>query len=556
MKFSRRITLSILALVAGTSGVGVIIAHRQVTRAQEQGARAIFDLEARATRERQSLRLDATRQVIGDLERNSFLFAALVEEDWKGLYDNGQYELRKLKAKHAYFLDSDGAPIAHAQRSLGPLGESIQAALPSAKDEQFGEPLRPACVLHDGALYEVLRQPVIDVNTDEPAGWIVAAWPYVWPAGESAGESAGATLYAMAIGSQIALPPDQPLGEWLSVVLSTQFPRGGESLEATAPNGTPYSVRAFIVAGAATATVQFVVVQNLAESVAARNRTNAFFLTTAAVALCVGGLLSHWMGKSLSTPVAVLGEAARAIGHGKYDVRVQLTGADEFLALGGTFNTMAHGLEMRDKYRNVLDAVADPSVAEELVAGELNQRGRTVDAGILFCDIRGFTQTTENMTPDDVIEMLNAHMSAMCGVIYQHGGMVDKFVGDLVMAVWGAPKSSPDDALRLARCAIAMQEERARLNESIARPIAVGIGIAFGPVVAGCMGSATRINYTVLGARVNLASRLCSSAKAGQVVADSLVRERLDATILAEALTPFQVKGFQDPVQAFVLSKA
>ncbi len=552
MKFSRRITLSILALVAGTSGVGVLIAHRQVTQAEEHGVRAVCDLEVRPTHERLSLRLDATHQVTGDLKRNSFLFAALVEEDWKGLYDNAQYELRKLKATESYFLDADGEPVEADGKLLSSLGQSIHQALPPAKDERFGEPLRPACVLHDGALFEVLRQPVIDVNTEEPVGWIVAAWPYVWPAEASS----SATLYAMAVGPNIALPPGQPLGEWLKEVVPSHLQGGAPSSQARSPDGTPYSLRAFAIEGAAKKLVKFVVVQSLAESVAARSRTNAFFLGAAAVALGVGGLLSHLMGKSLSKPVAVLGDAARAIGRGEFDVRVQLGSGDEFHALGENFNTMAHGLEMRDKYRNVLDAVADPAVAEELVAGELNMKGRTVDAGILFCDIRGFTATTENMTPEEVIQMLNAHMSAMCGVIYQHGGMVDKFVGDLVMAVWGAPKSAPDDALRLARCALAMQAECARMNESSSKPIRVGIGIAYGPVVAGCMGSKTRIDYTVLGARVNLASRLCSAAKPGQVVADSQVREHLDAAIRADALEPFPVKGFKDPVHAFVLSKA
>lgn len=144
-------------------------------------------------------------------------------------------------------------------------------------------------------------------------------------------------------------------------------------------------------------------------------------------------------------------------------------------------------------------------------------------------------------------------MSAMCEVIYAHGGMVDKFVGDLVMAVWGAPKSSPDDALRMARCALAMQAERERLNAAGGRPIRIGIGIAYGPVVAGCMGSTSRVNYTVLGARVNLASRLCSAAKAGEVVADDAVRERLDGSIAATALEPFPVKGFSEPIVAHVL---
>ncbi len=550
MKFGRRITLSILALVAGTSGVGVMIAHRQVTQVEEHGANAVFDLEARATRERQVLRLEATRQVIGELEKNSFLFGALVERDWKGLYDNAKYELRKLKAADAFFLDDEGKPISQPGQSLSPLGQAIDAALPPVTSEAPDGPVRSACVLYDGELYEVLRQRVIDINTSEPVGWIVAAWRYAWPAAGSP----TATLYAMAIGGNIALPPGQPLREWIESDLASHLPSEDESAEVEAPDGTPYLVRTFLVEGTAKVPAHFVVLQNLAGSVAARNKTNAFFLGTAAIALALGAVLSHFMGTSLSKPVALLGDAAREIGQGRYETRVDLHGAEEFCALGSAFNTMAHGLAMRDKYRNVLDAVADPAVAEELVAGELDQKGRTVEAGILFCDIRGFTATTENMTPEAVIEMLNEHMSVMCDIIYQHGGMVDKFVGDLVMAVWGAPKSSPDDAMRLARCALAMQAERLRLNDTGARPIRVGIGIAFGPVVAGCMGSTTRVNYTVLGARVNLAARLCSAAKAGQVVADAEVRARLDATVCAEALSPFPVKGFKDPVHAFVLS--
>lgn len=550
MRFSRRITLSILAIVAGTSIVGAGIARQQVRRAEADGVSAVFDLEARAIRERQALRLEATRQAIGQLDTNSFLFGALVEEDWADLYANAAYELRSLRALDAHFLDAAGKPVAHPGAEMTAIARSIDASALPVRDEPLDQPPRPICVLHDGGLVEALRQPVLDVTTGDPVGWIVAAWPWTWPARANDATSAE-TLYAVAVDDRVALPPGQAMAEWLARAIPPAL--GADGTELVSPDGEPFLVRSFPIESALRTPARFVVLRSLAASQQAERRTNAFFLGTAIVAIAVGGAMSQWMGRSLSRPVQQLGDAARTIGHGDYSIRVSVSGADEFESLGSTFNDMAQGLAMRDRYRNVLDAVTDPAVAEELVSGELDLKGRTVDAGILFCDIRGFTATTESMTPDEVITMLNAHMSAMCEVIYRHGGMVDKFVGDLVMAVWGAPKSSPDDALRMARCALAMQAERERLNAAGGRPIRIGIGIAYGPVVAGCMGSTSRVNYTVLGARVNLASRLCSAAKAGEVVADDAVRARLDGSIAATALEPFPVKGFSEPIVAHVL---
>jgi hypothetical protein len=121
MRFSRRITLSILAIVAGTSIIGAVIARQQVRRAEADGVSAVFDLEARSIRERQALRLEATRQAIGQLDTNSFLFGALVEEDWADLYANAEYELRALRALDAHFLDAAGRPVARPGSEPTPL---------------------------------------------------------------------------------------------------------------------------------------------------------------------------------------------------------------------------------------------------------------------------------------------------------------------------------------------------------------------------------------------------------------------------------------------------
>jgi class 3 adenylate cyclase len=140
--------------------------------------------------------------------------------------------------------------------------------------------------------------------------------------------------------------------------------------------------------------------------------------------------------------------------------------------------------------------------------------GEVRDVTVLFCDIRNFTQITQGMPPGEVIDMINEHMTALTAVVKEHNGVLDKFVGDLLMAVFGAPIRQENYTFEAARCALHLQAERQKLNETSRHKLQVGIGLATGEVLAGCMGSTARLNYTVLGERVNLASRLCDEARA------------------------------------------
>ena len=197
--------------------------------------------------------------------------------------------------------------------------------------------------------------------------------------------------------------------------------------------------------------------------------------------------------------------------------------------------------------------VADEKIARQLMDGQLTLGGEIREVTILFCDIRGFTALTENMPPSQVIEMLNEHMTALTRVVKQHNGVLDKFVGDLLMAIFGAPVSHDNDALNGARCSLNLLRERKRLNEVSHYKLDVGIGLATGKVVAGCMGSIDRLNYTVLGERVNLASRLCSRAGPGEVWIDQTTKERLEGRIVVESPTAVQLKGFAQTVDAYQL---
>lgn len=269
----------------------------------------------------------------------------------------------------------------------------------------------------------------------------------------------------------------------------------------------------------------------------------------------VGAFAFSWvLSHGLSVPIRELVRGTRQIQQGNYAAQVPFRSRDELGRLASSFNEMAAGLALKEKYRSLLHVVADPAVAEELVAGGAAPGGEVRRVTVLFCDIRGFTAATQGMPPRAVIEMLNEHMTALTQVVHAHHGIVDKFVGDLIMAVFGAPRSRGNDAGAAARCALGMHRARERLNRTSAHVIQMGIGLASGEVVAGCMGSSDRLNYTVLGARVNLASRLCGQARAGEVVLDQETLDGLGPGAVAEALPPLSLKGFDEPVTAYRLS--
>lgn len=255
-----------------------------------------------------------------------------------------------------------------------------------------------------------------------------------------------------------------------------------------------------------------------------------------------------YISHGLSGPISQLVSATHQIEQGNFDVAVPVRRQDELGKLAASFNEMAAGLALQEKYRSVLNAVADRTVAEQLITQSGTLGGELRHVTMLFCDIRGFTALTENMPPAEVIELLNEHMTALTDVAYQHGGIVDKFVGDLIMVLFGAPVSTGTDAVSAVQCALNMLRVRRELNQTSKHSLEVGIGIATGAVVAGCMGSDQRLSYTVLGHRVNLASRLCSIAQAGEIVIDEETWKDVQCFVQAEPMQPMQLKGFSEPV--------
>ena len=198
-----------------------------------------------------------------------------------------------------------------------------------------------------------------------------------------------------------------------------------------------------------------------------------------------------------------------------------------------------------------------PDLARQIAAaeGEIRLGGDRREVVVLFSDIRGFTPLAEQMSPDEIAALLTEYFSAMVEIVFAHGGTLDKFIGDAVMALWGAPLGKPDDAQQATRAAIAMQlrldELNAEWQRQGRRTIAIGIGLNAGDVFAGNIGSDRRLEYTVLGDAVNIASRLCSQAGPREILLSEALHRRLAAPPPVRELAPLPLKGKSQAVRVY-----
>jgi len=265
--------------------------------------------------------------------------------------------------------------------------------------------------------------------------------------------------------------------------------------------------------------------------------------------------------KKLTKPIVAMALAARSVKKGSLsDIHLpkqHLGRSNEVQQLSDAFTDMVEGLKEKEKVKGILDKVVSHDIAKEILKGDIHLGGEEREVTIFFADIRSFTSLTQKMDPHEVIDLINTCMTKLSHVIDMHHGVIDKYIGDEVMVLFGAPLKKEDSAYEAVICAIEIMKELKKWNEERTRQnlasVTMGIGIHTGKVCAGNMGAENRLNYTVIGSNVNLASRLCSTARPEEILIsqDTLAAPFVAERIVVEDMGLLELKGFDDSKRVY-----
>lgn len=276
-------------------------------------------------------------------------------------------------------------------------------------------------------------------------------------------------------------------------------------------------------------------------------------------------LIIRFFSLSISNPISKLVSATQSIDEGNYDIELKAKSHDEIGYLTESFMEMTGGLKERQRLMDSFSKFTNKVIAEKATKGELVLGGEHKEATVFFSDIRSFTEMSEAMSPEEVVSFLNDYFTRMVDCVNKTNGIVDKFIGDAVMAVWGAATTngSPEaDAWAAVKAALMMRIALYHFNQNQIKkgkkPIKIGCGINSGPIVAGQIGSEDHINYTVIGDTVNLASR--TEALNKPFATDILITENtyklIKNKVIVEKMKPVSVKGKAEPIQMYAVVNA
>lgn len=265
---------------------------------------------------------------------------------------------------------------------------------------------------------------------------------------------------------------------------------------------------------------------------------------TAVISLVITILLALLLGKAFSKPVLQLAKGMNKVKEGDLNTSVKPTTKDEIGLLTQTFNEMIVGLRERlhlTKYvgSHTLEMIKKSSDQDVSLGGTRKE------LAVLFSDIRGFTAYSEKRPPEEVISMLNRYLGYQAEVVTLFNGSIDKFVGDEMVALF----SGKDAIEKALECAIAIQKLVKKEHETDPTPIYIGIGISYGPMILGNMGATERMDYTVIGAAVNLGARLCAAASPGQILLPKLLLRAVNSAYKIGQTKMMSFKGFSKEIE-------
>lgn len=299
----------------------------------------------------------------------------------------------------------------------------------------------------------------------------------------------------------------------------------------------------------------------LSQSGMQKSARRAVQAITGATILIIGlGIgMAFVLGNRITQPIDKLVNASRAISKGEYNFRFKERRKDELGLLMDAFNDMAQGMLEKSQVKSALSRYVSPGVAREILSNlnDVKLSGKRVEGSVLFADIKGFTQIAENIRPEELIEMLNRYFTLVTRACEINNGIVDKYMGDGVMLVFGAPEADTEHAFHAVSCALLIQklvmQENERREQQGLFPVQFRIGLNTGRMLAGNMGSRERMEYTVVGDTVNLASRLCGITNGGEIVIsrEMYLREDIQQRVLAGEYQSIRLRGISQPVNTY-----
>jgi len=408
------------------------------------------------------------------------------------------------------------------------------------------------------------------------AGWVMAAlvWSFVWPAvmGRFGLPSALRQGFGMAViaGPTVALfvflASERIWRERLPIL----FPRG----DLAATGARNWRVRTRMLAVFLFASITPLLVMSVATSVRVRGIRTASHDQVISIlqnlmlmqgALLVTGVvlavvLARYLADSVSAPLRELESAMGQVAQGDLQAHCPVVSNDEIGAVTAGFNQMVTGLRERESIRETFGRYVSPQIRDEILSGRVGLAGDQREVTILFADLRGFTTWAEASPAAEVVEGLNAYFTEMELAIRAHDGLVLQFIGDEIEAVFGAPLSDTLHADHAVAAAMEMQRRLEAWNQTRERlglrTLRHGIGIHSGKVVAGNIGSADRMSYTLVGDAVNVASRIESLNKefGSCILVSGATRERLVEPVPLQALPTVRVKGRSADVEVYRLA--
>jgi adenylate cyclase len=283
-----------------------------------------------------------------------------------------------------------------------------------------------------------------------------------------------------------------------------------------------------------------------------KEQTSIIFITLLIVFL--GIILAVIMGFRYSIPISKLMMATRETSNGNYRHKVILKRNDELGNLATAFNEMNEKLWKNSLMQESFGKYVGSEILEMIMANPQNTwlKGHRNEATILFADIRGFTSYSDSKEPEQVVAMLNKYFEIATNAILEYGGYVDKFVGDAVLGVFGVPVYRKNHVERAVKAAFRLQQKLQEASKTDNKLYAaVGIGIDTGIVVSGNIGSQAKMEYTVIGDSVNVASRLNGLARSGEIIISRNVVSIIKEIIEIEALPVQNIKGKTQPIEVF-----